>query len=34
MRIADLRADGLGTGDLTITSTGAQYRLVDWSVVG
>jgi hypothetical protein len=34
MRIADLRTDGLGTGDLTITSTGAQYRLVDWSVVG
>lgn len=34
MRIAYLRADALGTGDLTITSTGAQYRLVGWSVVG
>lgn len=33
-RIADLRADALGSGDLTITSTGAQYRLVGWSVVG
>lgn len=33
-RIADLRADELGSGDLTITSTGAQYRLVGWSVIG
>jgi len=33
-RIADLRADALGSGDLIITSTGAQYRLVGWSVVG
>ncbi len=32
-RIADLRADGLGSGDLTIISTGAQYRLVGWSVI-
>jgi hypothetical protein len=33
-RIAYLRADRFGNGDLTITPTGAQYRLVDWMVAG
>lgn len=32
-RVAYLRADERGRGDLTITSTGAQYRLIDWWVI-
>lgn len=31
--IASLQADRFGNGNLTITSTGAQYRLADWVVV-
>jgi hypothetical protein len=33
-QLAELRADGFGNGTLTITSTGAQYRLADWIVTG
>jgi hypothetical protein len=33
-QLAKLRADALGNGTLTITSTGAQYRLADWIVTG
>jgi hypothetical protein len=33
-RIAALRVDRFGNGELTITPTGAQYRLVDWMVAG
>jgi hypothetical protein len=29
-RVATLRLDALGDGTLTITSTGAQYKIVDW----
>ncbi len=32
-RVANLFSDAFGSGALTITSTGAQYRLVDWTVV-
>ncbi|MGA8534149.1 MAG: hypothetical protein WB615_08595 [Candidatus Tumulicola sp.] len=32
-RVATLSSDEFGSGELTITSTGAQYRLVDWTVV-
>ncbi len=31
--VANLFSDAFGSGVLTITSTGAQYRLVDWTVV-
>jgi hypothetical protein len=31
--VANLFSDVFGSGVLTITSTGAQYRLVDWTVV-
>jgi len=31
--IASLQADRFGNGNLTITSTGAQYRLANWMVV-
>jgi hypothetical protein len=33
-RVATFRIDGFGTGTLTITSTGAQYVIADWIVVG
>lgn len=33
-KIATLWSDALGNGSLTITSTGAEYRLADWSVSG
>ncbi len=33
LRVAAFAADRFGDGLLTITSTGAEYRLVDWSVV-
>jgi hypothetical protein len=33
-QLAEIRADALGNGTLTITSTGAQYRLADWIVTG
>lgn len=33
-RVASLRADASGNGTLTITSTGAQYVVSDWIVVG
>jgi hypothetical protein len=33
VRIAGVHADAFGNGGLAITSTGAQYRLVDWTVV-
>jgi hypothetical protein len=32
-RVASLSSDAFGSGELTITSTGAQYRLVDWTIV-
>jgi hypothetical protein len=32
-RIASVSSDEFGSGELTITSTGAQYRIVDWTVV-
>jgi hypothetical protein len=33
-QVATFRADALGNGTLTITSTGAQYIIADWIVVG
>ncbi|MEO6836171.1 MAG: hypothetical protein ABI231_09755, partial [Candidatus Tumulicola sp.] len=33
MQIATLIANAVGNGELTITSTGAQYPLIDWTVV-
>lgn len=33
-RVATLRTDASGNGTLTITSTGAQYIVADWIVVG
>ncbi len=33
IRIASLAADAFGNGTLTITSTGAQYHLIDWTIV-
>jgi hypothetical protein len=33
-RIATLHLDAFGDGTLTVTSTGAQYKIVDWVVVG
>ena len=33
-QLATFRADALGDGKLTITSTGAQYIIADWIVVG
>ena len=33
IRVATLSSDAFGSGELTITSTGAQYRIVDWTVV-
>jgi hypothetical protein len=33
-RVASLRVDASGNGTLTITSTGAQYVVADWIVVG
>jgi hypothetical protein len=33
-QVATFRADGFGAGTLTITSTGAQYVIADWIVVG
>ena len=33
IRVASLAADAFGNGTLTITSTGAQYRLIDWTIV-
>jgi hypothetical protein len=32
-RIATLATDTFGDGELTITSTGVQYRMIDWTVV-
>jgi hypothetical protein len=32
-QVASLSSDAFGSGELTITSTGAQYRIVDWTVV-
>jgi hypothetical protein len=32
-RIATLATNAFGDGELTITSTGVQYRLIDWTVV-
>lgn len=34
MRVASLETDTFGNGLLTVTSTGAQYRLIDWTIVG
>ncbi len=34
IRIASFRTDATGNGTLTITSTGAQYVIADWVVVG
>ena len=31
--IATLSLNGFGNGELTVTSTGAQYKIVDWMVV-
>jgi hypothetical protein len=33
-QVATFRTDALGSGTLTITSTGAQYVIADWIVVG
>ncbi len=33
-RVASFRTDATGNGTLTITSTGAQYVIADWLVVG
>lgn len=33
VRVASLQADAFGNGLLTVTSTGAQYRLIDWTIV-
>lgn len=33
VRVASLAADAFGNGTLTITSSGAQYRLIDWTIV-
>ncbi|HEY1654964.1 MAG TPA: hypothetical protein VGF86_07625 [Candidatus Tumulicola sp.] len=33
VRVADLATDTFGDGTLTITSSGAQYRLVDWTIL-
>jgi hypothetical protein len=33
-QLATFRTDGAGNGTLTITSTGAQYAIADWVVVG
>lgn len=33
VRIASLESDTFGNGVLTVTSTGAQYRLIDWTIV-
>jgi hypothetical protein len=33
-QVATFRTDGVGAGTLTITSTGAQYVIADWIVVG
>lgn len=33
-RVASLRADASGNGTLTITSTGAQYTIASWLVLG
>lgn len=33
-RVASFRANSTGNGTLTITSTGAQYVIADWVVVG
>jgi hypothetical protein len=33
VEIATFEANPFGTGALTLTSTGAQYRLIDWTIV-
>jgi hypothetical protein len=33
-QVATFRANAAGSGTLTITSTGAQYVIADWIVVG
>jgi hypothetical protein len=32
-RVAEFETDAFGNGTLTIASTGAQYRLIDWTIV-